>query len=175
VDVRIAGRPEPAIAALRTALAQADRALPVREVLSVGDLVERGLSRERLVARLAGGFGVLALILAAIGLYGVISYSVARRTNEMGVRLALGASPGGVSRLVLRDSLSLVFAGLAAGVLLWFPVLNLTRTLVYGVSPHDPMLLGFSLAVLAAVGVLAGLIPALRASRIDPLQAIRAD
>jgi predicted permease len=175
VDVRVNGRPEPAIAALRNALAQADRNLPVREVVTMGDLLERGLSRERLVARLAGGFGVLALLLAAIGLYGVISYSVARRTNEMGVRLALGASPGGVSWLVLRDSLRLVAAGLAVGVVLWFPVLNLTRTLVYGISPHDPMLLGFSLAVLAAVGALAGLIPALRASRIDPIEAIRAD
>jgi predicted permease len=175
IDVRATGRVEPVIAALRTAIASADRNLPVREVVTLGNLVERGLSREKLVARLAGSFGILALVLAAIGLYGVISYSVARRTNEMGVRLALGASPGGVSWLVLRDSLALVVIGLMAGVVLWFPVLGFTRSLLYNVSPHDPKLLGMSLGVLMVVGVLAGLIPALRASRIDPIEAIRAD
>ena len=138
LDVRIAGRPEPIIAAMRNAVASVDRNLPIRETITVGDYLERSLSRERLVARLASGFGLLALLLAAIGLYGVISYSVARRTNEMGVRLALGASPGGVSWLVLRDSLTLVVLGLVAGVVLWFPVLNLTRSLLVGVSPHDP-------------------------------------
>jgi hypothetical protein len=175
VDVRAAGRPEPVIAGLRAALATFDQNLPVREVVTVGDYVERGLSREKMVARLAGSFGILALILAAIGLYGVISYSVARRTNEMGVRLALGASPGSVSRLVLRDSLGLVAIGLVAGVSLWFPVLGLTRSLLFGVSPHDPALLSLSLGALILVGALAGLVPALRASRIDPIEAIRAD
>jgi predicted permease len=175
IDVRATGNVEPVIAALRSAIGAADRNLPVREVVKLGDLVERGLSREKLVARLASSFGILALVLAAIGLYGVISYSVARRTNEMGVRLALGASPGGVSWLVLRDSLALVVIGLVAGVALWFPVLGFTRSLLYNVSPHDPKLLGMSLGALMLVGVLAGLIPAMRASRIDPIEAIRAD
>jgi predicted permease len=175
LDVRVSGRPEPVIGALRAAIGKVDRNLPVPEVVTVGSLIERGLSRERLVARLAGGFGILALVLAAIGLYGVVSYSVARRTNEMGVRLALGASPGGVSWLVLRDSLGLVTGGLIAGVVLWFPVLGLTRTLVYGVSPHDPALLAASVGVLVFAGVLAGLIPAWRAAHIDPIEAIRAD
>jgi ABC-type antimicrobial peptide transport system permease subunit len=93
----------------------------------------------------------------------------------MGVRLALGASRRGVSWLVLRDSLSLVVAGLVVGVALWFPVLGLTRSLLFEVSPHDPRLLATSVGVLVLVGVLAGLIPALRASRIDPIEAIRAD
>jgi predicted permease len=175
IDIRVAGRVAAAIAGLRDALASADRGLPIREVVTTGSLVERGLSREKLVARLAGSFGLIALLLAAIGLYGVISYSVARRTNEMGVRLALGASPAGVSWLVLRDSLGLVVVGLAAGVTLWFPVLGLTRSLLYNVSPHDPLLLGLSVGVLVVVGILAGLVPALRASRIDPIEAIRAD
>jgi ABC-type antimicrobial peptide transport system permease subunit len=105
----------------------------------------------------------------------VISYSVARRTNEMGVRLALGATRGDVSWLVLRDSLVLVVIGLVAGVALWFPVLGLTRTMVVGISPHDPQLLAASVGVLMLVGIMAGLIPALRASRIDPIEAIRAE
>jgi ABC-type antimicrobial peptide transport system permease subunit len=149
--------------------------VPVRDIVTVGRYIERGLSRERMVAKLAGSFGILALILAAIGLYGVISYSVARRTNEMGVRLALGASPAGVSWLVLRESLSLVATGLVAGVALWFPVLGLTRSLVFEVSPHDPALLASSLGMIVIVGVVAGLVPAWRASRIDPIEAIRAD
>jgi predicted permease len=175
LDARINGRPEAVIAGLRNAIASVDRDLPVREVVTMGSVIERGLSRERLVARLAGAFGVLALLLAAIGLYGVISYSVARRTNEMGVRLALGASPGGVSWLVLRDSLGVILTGLAVGVALWFPLLGLTRSLVYGVSPHDPRLLALSLGALLLVGVMAGMIPALRASRIDPIDAIRVE
>lgn len=175
IDVRVSTRPEAVIPALRNAVAAVDPKLPIRDVVPMSVLIERGLTRERMVARLAGGFGVLALILAAIGLYGVISYSVARRTNEMGVRLALGATPGGVSRLVLRDSLALVLGGLAVGVALWFPVLGLARSLVYDVSPHDPTLLAVSLAVLAGVGAVAGLVPAWRASRIDPIEAIRAD
>ena len=175
LDVRVTGRPEPVIAALRNAIASVDRNMPVREIITVGEYLERNLSRERLVARLAGGFGILALILAAIGLYGVISYSVARRTNEMGVRLALGASPGGVSWLVLRESLAVVVIGLVVGVILWFPILNLTRSLLVGVSPHDPALLSMSIGALALVGAAAGLVPALRASRIDPIEAIRAE
>jgi predicted permease len=175
VDVRVAGPAEGIINALRNSIAAVDANLPVREVVMLGNVVERGLSRERLVARLAGSFGILALALAAIGLYGVISYSVARRTNEMGVRLALGASPGGVSWLVMRDSLAVVAAGLAVGVILWFPVLGMTRSLVFGVSPHDPRLLAASVGVMVVIGLVAGLVPALRASRIDPIEAIRAD
>ena len=175
IEARVSGRPEPVIAGLRNAIASVDPNLPVREIITVGDYVERSLSRERLVARLASGFGILALILAAIGLYGVISYSVARRTNEMGVRLALGASPRGLSWLVLRDSLVVVIIGLVAGVALWYPVLGLTRTMVVGLSPHDPTLLAASIGVLMLVGVIAALIPAFRAARIDPIEAIRAN
>jgi ABC-type antimicrobial peptide transport system permease subunit len=152
-----------------------DPDLPIGEVATLDHVLERGLSRERLVARLAGGFGILALLLAAIGLYGVISYSVARRTNEMGVRLALGASPAGVSWVVIRESLRTIALGLAVGVVLWFPLLGLARQLVYGLSPHDPATLAFSTVLLLLVGIAAALLPAVRAARIDPIEAIRAD
>jgi ABC-type antimicrobial peptide transport system permease subunit len=151
------------------------RTIPVRDIVSMETLLERGLVREKLVARLAGGFGILALLLAAIGLYGVISYSVARRTNEIGVRLALGATPRGVSWVVLRDSLTTVVAGIAVGLLLWFPLLGLTRKLVYGLSPHDPTTLLAGAMLLFAIGALGALLPAIRAARIDPIQAIRAE
>ncbi|MFL5579012.1 MAG: ADOP family duplicated permease [Gemmatimonadaceae bacterium] len=175
VEVRAAGSPEPVIKALSNALASTAREIPVRDVTTLEDLLQRGLSRERLVARLAGGFGALALLLAAIGLYGVISYSVTRRRREMGVRLALGASPGQVVRLVLRESLATIAAGLALGIALWFPLLGLARRLLYGVSPHDPGTLAGGAAALLAAGVLAALLPALRAARVDPIEAIRAE
>ncbi|HEV8247803.1 MAG TPA: ABC transporter permease, partial [Polyangiaceae bacterium] len=175
VEARASGNPQNVIAGVRNALASVDRNLPVRDIVVVEDLIERGLTRERLVARLAGAFGILALLLAAIGLYGVISYSVARRTNEMGVRLALGATPASVSWVVLRDSLGTIIAGIAVGLIIWFPLLGLTRSLIYGLSPHDPFTLGIGAFLLLTVGMLAGVVPALRAARIDPIEAIRAE
>lgn len=175
LEARVAGAPESVMLAVQRALAAVDRDLPISEVTTLENLLERGLTRERLVARLAGAFGILALLLAAIGLYGVISYSVARRTNEMGVRLALGASPAGVSWVVIRESLRTILIGLAAGVVLWFPLLGLTRQLVYGLSPHDPVTLALSTGLLLLIGLAAALLPAARAARIDPIEAIRAE
>jgi hypothetical protein len=175
LEVRVVGRPESVITGLRNAIASVDRTLPIREVVPMEQVVTRGLVREKLIARLAGGFGILALLLAAIGLYGVISYSLARRTNEMGVRLALGASPAGVSWVVLRDALGTIVAGLVVGFAIGLPLLRLARGLVYGLSPHDPVTLSSSALLLLFVGTLAALIPAIRASRIDPIEAIRAE
>ena len=174
-EVRVAGNPTGAIAGVRSAIASVSRTIPIRDVTPMELLLERGLIRERMVARLAAGFGILALLLAAIGLYGVISYSVARRTNEMGVRLALGASPVGIAWVVLRDSLATIALGLGVGLLLWFPLLGLTTRLLYGMSPHDPTSLGAGALLLFVVGLLASVHPALRASQIDPIDAIRAE
>ena len=132
------------------------------------------MSRERLVARLAGSVGVLALLLAGIGLYGVMGYSVWRRTNEMGVRLALGASPGGVRMLVLRESLAMSLAGLVLGFVLLLPIQGLTGRLLYGMSARDPASVAIAAAILVLVTTIAAFVPAWRASRIDPVDAIRA-
>ena len=173
VELRVAGPTAPVATALRAALRKVDPQLPVRDVTTLSELLERGLSRERLVARLAGSFGVLALLLAAVGLYGVMGYSVSRRTNEMGVRLALGASPGGVRMLVLRESLALCAAGILLGFVLLLPVKGLTGQLVYGMSPRDPATVVIATTILALVTAAAAFIPAWRASRIDPVDAIR--
>ncbi len=175
VEARTAGPPEAVARAVRAAIASVDPNLPLREVVPVADLLERGLSRERLLARLAGVFSALALLLAAIGLYGVVAYSVSQRTNEMGIRMALGAVPSRLWRLVLRDSLGMVVVGLVLGLLLWVPLQGLVRNLVFGLSPRDPATLLFAVAVLATVGVLAASLPAWRASRVDPARALRGE
>ena len=173
VEARVSGSPATIAPALRAAIARAEPRLPIREVVAVADLLERGLSRERLLARLAGVFSAMALLLAAIGLYGVVAYSVAQRTNEMGIRLALGAVPWAVWRMVLRDSLGIVALGLGAGLALWLPVRGLVRNLVFGLSPGDPLTLGFATLLLLLVGVFAAAVPAWRASRVDPALALR--
>ena len=129
--------------------------------------------QERVVAMLSGFFGLLALLLAGLGLYGVTSYAVNRRRTELGIRLALGAAPGGVVRLVLRGVATLVGAGviLGAGVSLW--AARFVGTLVYGLPPRDPVTLAGAALVLGTIGALAGWLPARRASRIDPARVLR--
>jgi predicted permease len=175
LETRVTGRADLAASALQKKLVQVDPKLPVRDVVPIEDLVERGLTRERLVSRLAGAFGVLALLLAVVGLYGVVSYSVARRTNEMGVRLALGASPRAISRIVMSDASRTIAAGIVLGVLLWLPLIDLTRRLVYGISPGDPRMLSGTAAALVVAGLAAAWLPAWRAARIDPIEAIRTE
>jgi ABC-type antimicrobial peptide transport system permease subunit len=135
--------------------------------------LDETLSTERLIAALSASFGVLATVLAALGLYGVMAFVVARRTREIGLRMALGAPRSQVVAMVLRETLTLVIAGLAVGV----PTALLTGRYVskqlYGVQPADFVSAAVALLVLALVAVCAGLIPARRASTIDPIQALR--
>ena len=175
VEVRVAGPPSLVIAGLRSAIARVDQGLPIGRISTLDELLGRELQTERMVAGLAGTFSVLALVLAGIGLYGVVAYSVSRRTNEMGVRLALGASPASVCWSVLRDSLGMVALGVAAGAVLWFPLFGLVRSLVFGLSPRDPVSLVLAAGLLVLVGTLAALLPAVRAARVDPVAAVKAE
>jgi putative ABC transport system permease protein len=139
----------------------------------LANLVNASLTQERVIATLSGFFGGLALLLAGLGLYGVTSYAVSRRRSEIGIRLALGAAPGGVVRLVLARVALLVGAGVIAGVLVSLWTARFVEALLFGLTPRDPMTLVAAALILAVVGALAGWIPARRASRIDPAQVLR--
>jgi len=134
-----------------------------------------GLIQERLMAWLAGFFGILAAVLAMIGLYGVISYMVRRRRNEIGIRLALGASRADIVLLILREMAALLLVGLGIGTVVSLAAAQSASALLFGLSPHDVTTLVASACLLATVAGLASFVPALRASRVDPMVALRHD
>jgi ABC-type antimicrobial peptide transport system permease subunit len=183
-EVRIAGDRAKAVEAIRRSVSAVDEDLAIADVHTEVEQIQNGLSQERLMASLAAVFGVLALILASIGIYGVMAYTVARRTSEIGIRVALGARPGGVAWMVLRETLLLAAAGVAIGVpavLALSPVLDHTlapaygKSFAYGMNPNDPFTIILAVLTLAAVGFLAGYLPAQRAARVDPMTALRHD
>ena len=171
--VRHSGSASSVVPQIRQTMAQINRNLPIDDVVSLEDHIGRSLVQQKLVARLATFFGLLALLLACIGLYGVMSYGVARRTNEIGIRMALGAHSGSVLWLVMRESLVLVVIGLVVGVLTSLAVTKTAASLLYELQPNDPLTIALATLLLAAVAALAGYLPARRASRVDPMIALR--
>ncbi|PYT19559.1 MAG: hypothetical protein DMG58_36115 [Acidobacteria bacterium] len=149
--------------------------LPAGEMMPLGGLVEDALSRQRFSMVLLGIFAVVALLLGSMGLYGVIAYSVAQRTREIGIRCAVGATPSDLVRLVLCDGMRLVLAGLGIGLAASLWLSNFLRALLYGVSPNDPVILAGVGLLLALTAVMACVLPARRAARIDPVLALRAE
>jgi ABC-type antimicrobial peptide transport system permease subunit len=131
------------------------------------------LVRERLMATLSGLFGFLAAVLAVIGLYGVIAYIVQRRTNEIGIRMALGAGRGSILRMILIDALLLLAVGIVVGLGLSVALAKTASSLLFGVKPADPITLGLAAALVAVVAAAASYIPARRASKVDPMVALR--
>jgi ABC-type antimicrobial peptide transport system permease subunit len=142
-------------------------------VRAFSDQINASITQERIVATLSGFFGALALLLAALGLYGITAYAVTRRQIELGIRMALGTTPGGVVRLVLSRVALLVGGGVAMGMVVSLWASGLARALLYGVEPRDPLTFVGAAGVLAVIALLAGLIPASRASRIDPAVVLR--
>ena len=171
--VRFSGPASAVVPQIRQTLKQINRNLPVDDVVSLSDQIGRSLVQQKLVARLASFFGLLALLLACVGLYGVMSYGVARRTNEIGIRMALGARSRSVLWLVLREALMLVAIGLVIGVLASLAVTKTAASLLYELKPNDPLTIALATLLLAAVAALAGYIPARRAARVDPMMALR--
>jgi ABC-type antimicrobial peptide transport system permease subunit len=160
---------------VRETVRSMDPNLPLAEVRTIEDILANGVSTERVTASLLGTFAGLALLLAAVGLYGVISYSVAQRTQELGLRAALGARQFDLMKLVFRQGTGVLAAGLAVGALGAFGLSGLIASQLYGIGPRDPATFVVAGALLAIVALAATFVPALRATRSDPLQAMRAE
>jgi ABC-type antimicrobial peptide transport system permease subunit len=146
---------------------------PVENVLTVSQIKGESIAPRRLNALLVGSFGALAVTIAAVGIAGVLAFSVNSRTREIGIRMSLGAAPGRVHRMILAEGGMLLGGGLVLGAIGGLVTTRLIRGFLYGVAPHDPATLGAVAVVMAAVGMLASSIPALRAARIDPGAALR--
>jgi ABC-type antimicrobial peptide transport system permease subunit len=152
-----------------------DKAQPISQARLVEEIVARSLTRDRFSVFVLGAFACLALILAAVGLYGVVRYVVTQRTTEIGIRMALGAEPRGIQRLVVVQSLWMVVIGLGLGQVGAGVVTGILRSLLYEVNPRDPMTFAVVALVLVVVALAAAFIPARRAARVDPVLALRAE
>ena len=174
--VRTAGDPEPkSYAAVRGEVQSLDPKMPVFDVKTLNEHMRLSLFPARIAATILGGFGVLALILTAIGIYGVTSYTVAQRTREIGIRMALGADRAGVARMVVGQGMKLAAVGLAIGVVFALMLTRLMSGLLFGVSPSDPITYAIIPALLGGVALGACLVPARRATSVDPIVALRRD
>jgi len=174
IEIRAGRNLIPLYAAIRHALLSVEPNLPITGIVPLRDEYESGISREKLVARLTGVFGILALGLAGLGFYGLLSFHVTRRTPEIGLRMALGATPGDVYALILRQTLGILVAGIVPGVFCCWIAGAMVKNLLYGTGATNLGPLVIAIGVLVAVGVLAALRPARRAARIDPVEALRA-
>lgn len=175
VIVRADGTPEAVLGALRQEVARLDPALPLTSAQTLETMVASSVTPQRFTSALLGAFALAAVLLAALGLYGLLSSVVTQRTREIGVRVALGAQPADVLRLIVRQGVALVFAGLAFGLAAALLATRAMKSLLFGVQPFDPLTFALVAATLAAVGLLASLLPAWRAARVDPVRALRAD
>ena len=173
--VRTEGEPTTLLPSIRTAIRSIDPQLPIFGTRTMEEAVAASLGTQRLSATLIGGFSILALFLAALGLYGVLAYSVTQRTREIGIRIALGSPRSGIYGLIVRRAMMMVGLGIFAGVALAIGCGPLIRHFVYGVAPYDPATIISVAALLTAIAILACLLPARRATLVDPIQALRSE
>jgi ABC-type antimicrobial peptide transport system permease subunit len=174
-EIRTAGSPAGAIAAVREAVRQVDPNLPAMDVSTQLEQIERRFQQEKVFAQAYALFGGLAVLLAAVGLFGLMSYNVARRTNEIGIRMALGARSQDVMRLVMSESMLLVVAGIVIGVAIALGASRLVATLLFGLAPTDVLSMAAAVLIMIVVSAIAGYLPARRASRVDPMVALHAE
>jgi putative ABC transport system permease protein len=175
IVVRTAGDPAALAGPVRAALAEIDPAQPVHDAQTLEQLVASSLAERRFTLTLMMVFGLIALVLAAVGIYGVMAYTVAQRTREIGIRVALGARPASVLRMVLTDGMKLVAAGVALGTACALAVTRVAASLLYGVSTADATTYVVIALALAAIAMLATVLPARRAMRVDPMSALRVE
>jgi ABC-type antimicrobial peptide transport system permease subunit len=173
VIVKTRGSTSALVTTLRRAVASVDPSLPIYDVLTLDDRIAGALSRPRFNAALVSGFAGAALLIAALGVYGMLSYSVSSRLREIGVRLALGAAPERIVRFILAEGLRLAGLGVTVGLVAALVAGRLTRSLVVDVSPSDPRILAGVTIVMLVVACLAALLPARRASAVDPIVVLR--
>ena len=171
--LRTAGDPLRFAQSAREIVREADSRIPVTNVITQAAEIDRTISREVTFAKLCTGFAVLALLIACVGLYGTTSYNVARQVGEIGIRMALGAQRGAVIWMVLRRVLLLAAVGLAISVPAAFVMFRVVRSFLFETQPNDPVNMTLAAVVLVSAAILAGYAPARRASRIDPLAALR--
>jgi ABC-type antimicrobial peptide transport system permease subunit len=175
VVVRTAKDPLSIVSLVKQTVRGIDRDQPISNLQTMEQMLDALVAQRRFSMTLVGAFAVLALTLALIGAYGVTSYLVSQRTKEIGVRLALGAEPSRVARLVVREGMLVAGAGVLAGVVIALVTTRLASSLLYDVSPHDPVTIGIVVVTLLAVSAFANYLPARRAARVDPLTALRQD
>jgi ABC-type antimicrobial peptide transport system permease subunit len=173
VAVRTSVPPLTIANSIRQELLKVDSRLPVLKIDTVDEQLDDVLFQERLVASVSVFFGTVAVVLACLGLYSVVSYSVTRRTNEIGIRMALGAHRNHVLGMILRESLGLALVGIALGIPIAIATAQLVKNRLWGVDVTDPLVIGGAILIVAAVAIIAGVIPAQRASQLDPLLALR--
>lgn len=173
--VRTAMAPESIVPSLRDAVRRVDKDLPLIDIRTQQEQIDATTQQERIFASLTIGFGVLALALACVGIYGIMTYTVAQRTSEIGIRLALGAQRGRVRAMVLQESIWLTSIGIAAGLVSAAGLGRLIKSMLYGLGPDDPISLAGAGLLLLAIAITAAWIPAARASRIEPMEALRHD
>jgi predicted permease len=173
LEVRTQADPRAVASELRKVIAQVAPNLPVQDIATVAERVKRLLVQERLIAGITAFFGVFALLLACSGMYSLISYAVSRRTAEMGIRMALGAHRSSVVWLVLREGMLLALIGIAGGIPLAFAAVGLLKSLLFGVAPADPATLAGTALLMLTIAAGAAYLPARRASRVDPITALR--
>lgn len=172
-EIRTALPPMTIATAARNAVASIDRNVPVADLRTQEEQIRLSLGTERLFATLIGSFGLIAALLASVGLYGVMAFTVTRRTQEIGIRMALGAARGEVLAMVLRDSMFMVAAGIGVGVPAALALMQLVRYLLYGIAPNDPASFVVAAVLMLLVAAVAAWVPARRAARVDPMQALR--
>ena len=173
IYVRTVGDPSQLMTSIRAKVREADANLPIYAMRTMEAQISNSLSMERMIASLSTVFGFVATVLAIIGLYGVMSYSVAQRTREIGIRMALGAEQRKVIGMVMREVFTLIAIGVGVGVPAALVLMRVVKSQLYGLEAHDPWTLGLATGLLAVVACAAGYIPALRASRVDPMKALR--
>jgi predicted lysophospholipase L1 biosynthesis ABC-type transport system permease subunit len=171
--LRTAGDPLAYVSSVREIVRQADARMPVSEVRTQKAEIEDSIHQEIVLADLCSTFAMLALTIACVGLYGTMSYTVARRTNEIGIRMALGAGRHKILGMVMRETLLMVAPGVAIGIPAALAATRVLSSLLYNLKPSDPLTFTVSASVMLTVAALAGYLPARRASRVDPMEALR--